>query len=173
MAAADALPQGDPGLLDTDTARTLLASTIPARLAYVAPDGTPRIVPTWFTWTGEEIVMGTYVRAPHVSRPAARIRALRANPAVAISIDSETQPPKVLSIRGQAVVTEQPGAVAEYAEAAHRYLGEEMANGLLGPLDETTTVMARIAVVPRWVGVIDFETRLPAPLGGVVDDTGA
>ena len=64
--------------------------------------------------------MGTYVRAPHVSRPAARIRALRANPAVAISIDSDTQPPQVLSIRGQAVVTEQPGAVAEYAEAAHR-----------------------------------------------------
>ena len=173
MAEADTLPQGDPGLLDTDTARALLASTIPARLAYVAPDGSPRIVPTWFTWTGEEIVMGTYVRAPHVSRPAARIQALRANPAVAISIDSETQPPKVLSIRGQAVVTEQPGAVAEYAEAAHRYLGEEMANGLLAPLDETTTVMARIAVVPRWVGVIDFDTRLPAPLGGVVDDTGA
>jgi len=168
MADADALPQGDPGLLDTDTARALLASAIPARLAYVAPDGTPRIVPTWFTWTGEEIVMGTYVRAPHVARPAARIGALRANPAVAISIDSDGQPPRVLSIRGEAVVTEQAGPVAEYAEAAHRYLGEEMANGFLAPLDESNTVMVRIAVVPRWVGVIDFETRLPAPLGGVV-----
>ncbi|MCK9921380.1 hypothetical protein MXD61_05635 [Frankia sp. AgPm24] len=37
-------------------ARTPLASTIPARFAYVALDGTPRVVPTWFHWTGEELV---------------------------------------------------------------------------------------------------------------------
>jgi nitroimidazol reductase NimA-like FMN-containing flavoprotein (pyridoxamine 5'-phosphate oxidase superfamily) len=173
VADALTLPQGDTGLLATATAQTLLRSTIPARLAYVATDGTPRIVPTWFTWTGREIVMGTYVRAPHVSRPAARIRAIRANPAVAVSIDTEGQPPQVLSIRGQAVVTEHPGAVAEYAEAAHRYLGDEMADVMLGTLDESNTVMARIAVEPEWVGLIDFETRLPQPLGGVLGDAHA
>jgi hypothetical protein len=27
--------------------------------------------------------------------------------------------------------------------------------------------MARIAVRPAWVGVLDFETRLPSALGGV------
>jgi hypothetical protein len=36
-----ALKQGDLRLLDTDVARRLLASRIPARFAYVATDGTP------------------------------------------------------------------------------------------------------------------------------------
>jgi hypothetical protein len=29
--------------------------------------------------------------------------------------------------------------------------------------------MARIAVRPTWVGLLDFAERLPAPLGGVVE----
>lgn len=46
------LPQGDVGLLDTDLARRLLASTELARLAYVAHDGTPRVFPMLFHWAG-------------------------------------------------------------------------------------------------------------------------
>jgi hypothetical protein len=65
------LPRGDLRLLGTDIARRLLASTVPARLGYTARDGTPRVVPTWFHWTGEELVMPTFVRAPHVARQAA------------------------------------------------------------------------------------------------------
>ena len=45
-------PQGDPALLDTDLAQELLHAPIPARLAFVWTDGTPRVVPTWFHWTG-------------------------------------------------------------------------------------------------------------------------
>jgi hypothetical protein len=41
-----AIPQGSPKLLDTPLAKKLLASAIPARVAYTAKDGTPRIVPT-------------------------------------------------------------------------------------------------------------------------------
>jgi hypothetical protein len=36
------LKQGDPDLLQSDAARRLLSSRIPARFAYIAPDGTPR-----------------------------------------------------------------------------------------------------------------------------------
>ena len=39
------LRQGDVRLLDTDTAQRLLNSAIPARLAFVWTDGTPRITP--------------------------------------------------------------------------------------------------------------------------------
>lgn len=92
--------QGDPRLLETDLARRLLASTIPARYAFTALDGTPRIVASWFEWTGEEFVLPTFISAPHVSHAAYRVRALRANPEVAISIDTESSPPEVLSIRG-------------------------------------------------------------------------
>jgi hypothetical protein len=35
-----------------------------ARLAYVAKDGTPRVVPIAITWNGSEIVMCTSTNAP-------------------------------------------------------------------------------------------------------------
>ena len=161
------LPQGDLGLLRSDVAQRLLNSTVPARLAYVAADGTPRIVPTWFVWTGEELVMATFVAAAHVRHAAARLRALRARPDVAVTIDTEGTPPLVLSIRGRASVSEVDGLAEEYAQAARRYMGEEAAAGYLAQLDRPGTRMARVAVRPTWVGIIDFQTRLPSTLGGV------
>ncbi len=110
-----ALPQGDLKLLKSDVAKHLLTSTVPARLAYISKDGTPRVVPSWFHWTGDEVVMGTFVSARHVRHPAARLGALRANPNVAITIDTEGFPPNVLLVRGQASVTEVDGVVPEYA----------------------------------------------------------
>jgi hypothetical protein len=161
------LPQGDLRLLDTDAARQLLASTVPARVGYVAADGTPRVVPTWFHWTGDELVMATFVSAPHVARPAARLRDLRANPHVAVSIDTDGFPPLALTLRGTVTVAEHRGVVTEYAEAAHRYLGQPAANEYLAFLDHPATVMARIGLRPTWAGLIDFQTRNPGTLGGV------
>src|SRR5436190_4566989 len=107
------LAQGDLGLLETGVAKRLLNSTIPARVAYVATDGTPRIVSSWFHWTGEELVMATFIAAPHVHRAAARLRDLRMHPDVAVGIDTETFPPNVLSIRGRAELIEVDGVVPE------------------------------------------------------------
>jgi hypothetical protein len=161
------LPQGSLGLLNAGDAKRLLSSAIPARFAYTAIDGTPRVVPTWFHWTGEEFVLPTFVSAPHVKRPAARLQALQAHPAVALTIDTEQFPPMVLSVRGQATVTEQQGVVAEYAMSAHRYMGDAAAD-YLAMLDDPSTIMARIAVAPTWVGLLDFQTRLPRGMGGVL-----
>src|ERR671922_2854062 len=121
------LKQGDLRLLDTEPAQRLLTSTIPARYAYTALDGTPRIVASWFVWTGEELVLPTFISAPHVRHAAYRVRTLRRNPDIAVSIDTESWPPEVLTIRGRAEVTEVDGVAPEYAEAAHRYLGSEQA----------------------------------------------
>jgi hypothetical protein len=161
------LPQGDVKLLQTDIAQRLLASVLPARFAYIAIDGTPRIVPTWFHWTGDELVMPTFISAPHVRHPAARLRAVRMNPQVAITIDTERFPPEVLSLRGTVTVTTVKGIVPEYALAAHRYLGSEQAPEYLAQIEQPITRMARIAVRPSWVGVLDFTTRLPSALGGL------
>jgi hypothetical protein len=163
------LPQGDLALLETETAQRLLASTIPARMAFVAPDGTPRIVPTWFHWTGEELVMPTYIAGPQIGirHPAARLAALRARPDVAVSIDTETFPPQSLTLRGKVGITEVDGLAPEYAAAARRYLGEQAAAGMLAGLDQPGTVQARIALRPAWVGLIDFVTRMPSVQGGV------
>lgn len=159
--------QGDPRLLESDVARRLLESSIPARYAYTSADRTPRVVASWFHWTGEELVMPTFVSAPHVRHPAYRVRALRANPEVAVTIDTESFPPEVLTIRGTAEISEVDGIVPEYALAAHRYLGDEEATGYLAQIDHPSTRMARIGVRPAWVGVIDFQTRMPSALGGV------
>ncbi|MCA2215038.1 pyridoxamine 5'-phosphate oxidase family protein [Jidongwangia harbinensis] len=163
-----ALPQGDIRLLDSPAARDLLQSRIPARLAFVWPDGTPRIVATWFHWTGSEIVMATYTGGPHIRHPAARVAALRRNPAVALTVDTETTPPAVLTIRGHARVEDVRGLAPEYVAAAHRYLGDAAAE-MIAQMDRPGTTQARIVVRPAWVGLLDFTTRLPSPLGGVLD----
>ena len=163
-----AIPQGDLRLLSTPTARDLLARPIPARLAYVAPDGTPRIVPTWFEWDGDEIVMATWVAGPHIRHPARRVADLRERLAVAVSIDTEDQPPVALQIRGRAVVEVTDAIVQEYRLMAERYLGAEGAAGFFSSLEGAPVTMARIAVRPEWVGLLDFGgERLPGPLGGV------
>lgn len=161
------LPQGDLRLLENDVARRLLASALPARVAYVAVDGTPRVVPTWFHWNGEELVMPTFISAPHVRHPAGRLKAMRVNPAVAISIDTEGFPPDVLLVRGRAEVTEVEGVDPDYAVSARRYLGEHDAEEYLREINHPSTRMARISVRPTWVGVVDFRSRPPGPLGGV------
>ena len=166
---AGPLPQGDLRLLDTDLARELLQAAIPVRMAFVAADGTPRIVPTWFHWDGTEIVMATYIAGSDIGirHPAARVAALRANPRVALTIDTEDNPPRALSIRGSAEVTEVDGLAPEYVASARRYLGQEAAAGMIAAMDQPGTRQARISVRPDWVGLIDFVTRRPSPLGGV------
>lgn len=161
------LPQGDLGLLESDIAQRLLGSSgVPARYAYTARDGTPRVVPSWFHWTGTELVMPTFISAPHVRQPARRLRALRARPDIAVTIDSEGFPPDILLMRGRATVTEVDGVVEEYAAAASRYMGAEAAAEYLAQIDQPGTRMARIALRPAWVGVLDFQTRLPSNLLG-------
>lgn len=71
-------------------------------------------------------------------------------------------PPEVLLIRGRAVVTDVDGIVAEYALAQQRYAGEEQGAANVAAVDHPGTKMARIAVRPSWVGVLDFRTSCPA-----------
>lgn len=152
---ATGLPQGDLRLLDSDIARRLLREVITARLAYVAPDGTPRVLPINYHWTGEEIVMGGFARSH-------KNRALRANPAVAITIDTPEPPPKVLLVRGTAEVTEIDGVVAEYEAVMRRTMPADAADAYFAELRRRGVRMERIAVRPAWVGVMDFQTRFPA-----------
>jgi PPOX class probable F420-dependent enzyme len=153
------LPQGDVRLLDTDLARELLASTELARMAYVAKDGTPRVFPMMFKWDGEELVFATF-------EGAQKIRALRARPDVAVTIDRPGPPSEILLLRGRAEVTEVDGLVPEYVWIHHHYYGPEQGARNIAGVEQMGLRMARVAVRPAWVGLIDFQTRMPAPLGG-------
>jgi hypothetical protein len=164
---ASSLPQGRLELLETELAHRLLGSTIPARVAYLGSDATPRIFSTWFQWTGDALVMPTFISAPHVRHPASRLGDLRAHPDVAVTIDTESFPPEVLLLRGRVTIDEVDGVPAEYALAAERYLGSEAGRGYIASIEQPATRMARIALRPSWVGLLDFRTRLPSPLGGI------
>jgi hypothetical protein len=156
--------QGDLRLLDTEVARRLLGSSIPARYAYTTADGAPRIVSSWFHWTGDELVMPTFIAAPHARHPAWRIDALRSRPDIAVTIDTEAFPPEVLLLRGRATVADVDGIPTEYAQAAARYLGAAAAQEYLAQIDRPGTRMARIGLRPSWAGVLDFRTRMPGAL---------
>ena len=73
----------------------------------------------------------------------------------------------MLTIRGQVEISEVDGVPAEYAAAAARYLGDEAAHAYLAEIEQPGTRMARIDLRPAWVGVLDFQSRLPSALGGV------
>lgn len=154
------LAQGDIALLATDVAQELLHTDISARLAYTASDGTPRVLPINHWWNGTELVMATFTGA-------AKVRALRRRPAVALTIDTAEERPHVLQIRGEAVITDVDGIVPEYELMMRRGMPSEEADAYFAGLRADGATMHRIAVTPTWVGVLDFETRFPgaAPAG--------
>ena len=152
-----ATKQGDIALLTDPIAKELLQSTIPARLAYVWSDGTPRVIPIWFHWNGKHIVLGTPLTAP-------KMKALINNPKVALTIDTNSWPHKVLQIRGTAQIETVDGVVPEYAAAAQRYFGKDQGQTWVEQVKKMFPRMARITVSPEWVSIIDFEKRFPSAI---------
>lgn len=152
-----ATQQGDLALLDDPVAQRLLQSTIPARLAYNWHDGTPRVIPIGFHWTGSEIVLGTFPDAP-------KMKALRDGAKVALTIDSDTMPYKVLMVRGSVRTDTVEGIAPEYAAMTKRVMGEEQGQAWLENMRPISPRMARVFIRPEWVGILDFETRFPNAL---------
>jgi len=151
------IKQGDLGLLQNSASKELLESKIPARLAYVWTDGPPRVIPIWFHWNGTELVLASPTKAP-------KLKALAKNPKVALTIDDNVFPHKVLLIRGSARLQTVDGIVPEYAIAAERYFGREQGQAWVEKLRALISDMVRITVTPEWVGLLDFQTRFPSAL---------
>jgi hypothetical protein len=143
-------------VLNRPISRELLARDL-TRLAYVARDGTPRNVPIGFTWNGSEIVMCTAKNAP-------KLPALRKNPAVALTIDTEVHPPKILLIRGRAELDFVDGIPDEYLQATSTYemTPEQRVEWEAEVRSLYHDGMVRIVVTPTWAKLIDFETTLPS-----------
>ncbi|MFI5959113.1 pyridoxamine 5'-phosphate oxidase family protein [Cryptosporangium sp. NPDC051539] len=151
------------GILNRPYSRELLARDL-TRLAYVAKDGTPRNVPIAFTWNGTEVVMCTSKNAP-------KLAALAANPMVALTIDTEVHPPKILLIRGRAELDVVDGIPEEYLQMNGSY--EMTAEQRVEWEKEVRSLydgMVRIVVTPTWVKLIDFETTLPSAVAELVQE---
>ncbi|MCD6030991.1 MAG: pyridoxamine 5-phosphate oxidase [Thermomicrobiales bacterium] len=149
-------------VLNRPLSQELLARDL-TRLAYVARDGTPRNVPIGFTWNGSEIVMSTAKNAP-------KLPALRQNPMVALTIDTEVHPPKILLIRGRAELDYVDGIPDEYLQMSGTYqmTPEQRVEWEAGVRSLYHDGMVRIVVTPTWAKLIDFETTLPSAVEELV-----
>jgi hypothetical protein len=148
-------------ILSRPYSQELLARDI-TRLAYVAKDGTPRTVPIAFVWNGSTIVMCTTRNAP-------KLASLRANPMVALTIDTEVHPPKILLIRGRVELDDVDGIPDEYLTMNTSY--EMTAEQRVEWEKEVRSLydgMVRIVVTPTWAKLIDFETTLPSAVEELV-----
>ena len=143
-------------LNDDPVAQRLLTGPHPARLAYVAKDGTPRVIPVGFFWNGRAIVIGTVPGS-------AKVAALETNPDVALTIDTSppTWPPNALLIRGRARVSTVDGVFHEYLEGARKAMPEEEYPKWEAGVRQLYDQMTRIDIEPTWATVHDFETRIP------------
>jgi hypothetical protein len=148
-------------VLSRPLSQELLARDI-TRLAYVATDGTPRNVPMGFTWNGTELVMCTTKNAP-------KLPALRRNPAVALTIDTEVHPPKILLIRGRAELDVVDGIPEEFLQMNGSYeMSAEQRVEWEAEVRSLYDGMVRIVVTPTWAKLIDFETTLPSAVEELV-----
>jgi uncharacterized pyridoxamine 5'-phosphate oxidase family protein len=148
-------------VLNRPLSQELLARDL-TRLAYVARDGTPRVVPIGFVWNGTEIVMCT-------AKNAAKLTALRHNPAVALTIDTEVHPPTTLLIRGRAELDVVEGIPEEYLQMNGSYtMTPEQREGWEAEVRSVYDGMVRIVVIPTWAKLIDFESTLPSAVEELV-----
>ncbi|MVU80576.1 pyridoxamine 5-phosphate oxidase [Nocardia sp. ET3-3] len=142
-------------ILNRPISQELLARDL-LRMAYVAKDGTPRNIPIAFTWNGSQIVVCTTKNAP-------KLASLRANPAVALTIDTEVHPPKILLIRGRAELDVVDGIPEEYLQMNGSYeMTAEQRVEWEAEVRSLYDGMVRIVITPTWVKLIDFDTTLPS-----------
>ena len=141
-------------VLNDPLAQELLHSSLLARLAYHGRDGYPRVIPIGYSWSAGQFTVCTATNAP-------KVRALQTNPKVALTVDTETQPPHVLLVQGTASVEIVDGIPAEYLEASKKYISAETWQAFEVQVRGLYKQMARITIVPDWAKLLDFETRFP------------
>lgn len=82
-------------------------------LATMRPDGRPHLVPVWFFWDGETILI--------FSKPNQKMRNLRANPRVVLGLDNTKNGGDVVTIEGVAELLPRGSVTAELAPYAEKY----------------------------------------------------
>ena len=95
----------------------LLASTALAQVATIGPDGAPQVNPVWFDWDGRHL---------RFSQTAARqkVRNLRRDPRIAISIVNPGNPYRYLELRGVVAGIEPDPDFAFVDKVTRKCLGQ-------------------------------------------------
>ncbi len=96
------------------------------------------------------------------TKNAPKLPALRTNPMVALTVDTEVHPPKILLIRGRAELDVVDGIPDEYLQMNGSYeMTPEQRIAWEAEVRSLYDGMVRIVVTPTWAKLIDFETTLP------------
>ncbi len=140
----------------------LMNSDIHARVAYNGPDGFPRVIPVAYVWNGKQIV---FCSPPN----ATKVRSIQRDPKVAITIDTDDFPPKLLLIRGTAEIDIVDGVPEEFIKGARRQVPAEGFAEWEAGSRALYDQMARIVVTPTWAKLIDFETTLPSAIEELIE----
>jgi hypothetical protein len=100
---------------------------------------------------------------------APKLPALRQNPAVALTIDTEVHPPQILLIRGHAELDVVDGIPDEFlAMNGSSSMTPEQHTEWESEVRSLYDGMVRIVVTPTWAKLIDFETTLPSAVEELV-----
>jgi PPOX class probable F420-dependent enzyme len=141
--AASQRVQGRPGY-DASTARTLervqpmLSAEPVVWLSTVRPDGLPHLVPTWFWWDGEAVLV--------FSKPdAVKVRNLRANPRLMVALGHPEEDFSVGLIEAEATL--EDGA-AEIPDAFFTKYAAQLADGGLDRASFRATYTQAIRIIP-------------------------
>lgn len=104
-----------------------------AAISTVQPDGSPRVVPVWYRWDGERILVWSGAGRRWV-------RDLRAEPRVALSVHEHTAPWSAVVLRGRASV--RTGPIAELRDEieaiVRRYVPASEIASLIASYDDGT-----------------------------------
>jgi hypothetical protein len=146
-------------VMNDPLAQELLFAPMPARMAYTGHDGFPRVIPIGFWWNGSQLILATHPDSP-------KVKALRNQPRVALTIDTNTFPPHMLTIRGTVSIEIVDGVPQEYLDASRKLVAPEQWADFEAGVRQSYKQMARISVTPEWAQVYDFVTRAPAAAGG-------
>ena len=148
-------------VLNRPISQELLARDL-TRLAYVARDGTPAMSRSGSPGTARKSSCAAWKNTP-------KLPSLRKNPTVALTIDTEVHPPRILLIRGRAELDVVDGIPDEYLQMNGTYhMTPEQRIEWEAEVSSLYDGMVRIVVTPTWAGAaINFETTLPSAVEGL------
>lgn len=128
-------------------------------LSTVRPDGQPHLVPTWFWWDGEALLV--------FSKPDARkVRNLRANASVMLALGDAEEDFDIGLVEASAELLDRPTAAALPAAHLDKYADQLRAIGLT-PAEYATAYSQVIRIVPRgFLGWHGLTTPQSARLAG-------
>lgn len=105
--------------------RDVLESKALGHLATLGADGRPQVNPVWFISDGRDVYLS-------VKPETVKYRNLRANPAVAMSIEDPANSDRYLEVRGEVVEFELFDTLVWVNELARKYTGADFSKGQAG-----------------------------------------